>query len=309
MRELRWAALGVVVAVAAFCAVPAVSATFPAGCSASAKSVFKSCKEGVRADYWLAIGKCQNLANQGDRRRCTQDAIEAQVEAGEECGDQYEARLNVCRDLGEAPYEPRIRPTDFVSVIDNPFLPFVPGTTWIYEGETEDGMERVVVEATRDTREILGVPCTVVRDRVYLDGALVEDTLDYFAQDSQGNVWYFGELSYELEDGVIVNLEGSWEAGLDGAHPGIVMPANPAVGDLYRQEFLLGEAEDIGEIVSLDEAVTVPFGSFTGCRQTSDTLPISPDELEYKYYASGVGLLLEVNPEDGSRIELISMTR
>jgi hypothetical protein len=195
-----------------------------------------------------------------------------------------------------------------VPVIDNPFLPFIPGTTWTYEGETDEGTETIVVEATAETRVILGVTCTVVRDRVYLEGELIEDTQDWFAQDAHGNVWYFGELSYELEGGEIVSIEGSWEAGVDGARPGIVMPATPEVGQVYRQEFLLAEAEDMGEILGLNASVTVPYGPFSGCRQTRDFSPLSPGSLEHKFYAAGVGLVLEQHPRSGSRVELISLT-
>ena len=308
MRIVKYVALGMSFAVMTSWQPHAASGTTQASCSVSARSVLKSCKERVVADYWLSVGKCQNLSNQSARRKCTLNADGEQLDALEECGDQDEARLTVCGQLGESSYEPRIRPSDFVGTVDNPYLPYIAGTTSVYEGQTSDGTERVVVEVTHDTREILGVPCKVVRDRGYLNGELTEDTLDYYAQDSLGNVWYFGEISYEIEAGVIVSVEGSWEAGVNGAYPGIVMPANPMVGDHYRQEFQLGEAEDMGGTLSLDAAITVPFGSFSGCRQTADTTPISPGSLEHKFYAPGVGLVAEVDPATGSRTELISVS-
>lgn len=284
-----------------------LAAAIPAskGCSDSARSVARSCGNEVQAEYWLGIGKCQNVAGAAERAACAGEARDGSLEGREECRDQLDARLEVCDALGEAPYDPAIDPANFVDGIDHPFLPFVPGTVWTYEGETEDGLETIVVEVTSDTREILGVECTVVRDRVYLDGSLIEDTFDWYAQDVVGNVWYFGELSYELEDDVIVSLAGSWEAGVDGARPGIVMPAVPVVGELYRQEFLLGEAEDVAEVTSLAESVSVPYGDFDGCIQTRDWTPIEPDAFELKHYSSGIGMVLETNPENGERVELI----
>ena len=279
-----------------------------AGCTPSAKSAWRACRAGAASSAWLETGKCQQVASADEREDCTEEAGEALADEREECGEQHEARLEVCDVLGEAPYDPEIVPANFVPAIDNRFLPFVPGTTWTYEGETEDGTETIVLEATSETRVILGVTCTVVRDRAYLDGELIEDTRDWFAQDVLGNVWYFGERSYEIEDGEVVSIEGSWEAGVDGARPGIVMPAAPEVGQVFRQEFLLGEAEDMGEMLSLDAAVTVPYGSFTGCRQTRDFSPLSPGSVEHKFYAAGVGLVLERHPVSGSRVELISMT-
>jgi len=277
-------------------------------CSKSAKAVSKSCKDGVKADHWLAVANCLNMSDEDEIEECLEEAGEELEVAREECGDQHEARMEICEELGEDPYTPEIDPANFVEGIDNPWLPYLPGTTWVYEGETEDGLERIVVEVTGDTREIMGVECTVVRDRVYLDGELIEDTFDWYAQDLDGNVWYFGEITFELEDEEIVSLEGSWEGGRDGAWPGIVMMAVPDVGDYYRQEMLLGEAEDMGEVLALDASVSTEFGDYEGCVQTRDFTPIEPDALEYKYYAYGVGFVLEEKPEEEVRIELVEMT-
>ena len=134
-------------------------------------------------------------------------------------------------------YQPEIDPADFVDVINNPYFPITPGAKYIYEGETEDGLERIEVEILAETRDVMGVTTTVIRDTVYLDGELIEDTFDWYAQDKEGNVWYFGEDSKEYENGAVVNTKGSWEAGVDGAQPGLIMPANPQVGQTYRQEY------------------------------------------------------------------------
>lgn len=204
--------------------------------------------------------------------------------------------------------EPEIDPEDFSSTVDNPYFPLTPGTTYNYEGETEEGTETVEVYVTSDTKEVMGVTCVVVRDRDYLDGELVEETYDWYAQDSDGNVWYFGEDSSEYEEGEVVSTEGSWEAGVDGAQPGIIMKADPRVGDTYRQEYYEGEAEDMGAVVSLEESVSVEYGDFEDCLQTLDWNSLEEDSEEYKYYAEDVGLILETDEEGEDAIELISVT-
>lgn len=204
-------------------------------------------------------------------------------------------------------YDPPFDPQDFAGgPIDNPLLPLIPGTIRTYEKETEDGLETTVVEVLPDVKVILGVTCTVVRDTVSLDGELVEDTLDWFAQDDEGNVWYLGEDSKEYEGGVLVGTEGSWEAGVDGAEPGVVMFAQPRLFATYRQEFYEGEAEDMATVLALDEIVTVPAGTYGGCLQTEDFTPLEPGISEEKFYAPGVGLVLEVDDE-GVRSELVDV--
>jgi hypothetical protein len=276
-------------------------------CSHSALEALMGCRRAAASDYWIARANCTNLPA-GERLACQIDALLELREASEECWDVHEARLDVCDDLGGGIYDPQIDPDDFVAVIDNPFLPLLPGVTLTYEMEDDGETEVIVVSVLNETREILGVECTVVRDTVSVDGELVEDTHDWFAQDKWGNVWYFGEISVNYEDGEISDVEGSWEAGEDGAKPGIVMPAAPQVGEVYRQEYLIAEAEDVGAVVALNQSVSVPYGSFTGCLQTADYTPLEPDTLEHKFYAPGLGLVLEVDLEDGTRVELVSVT-
>jgi hypothetical protein len=199
-------------------------------------------------------------------------------------------------------------PGDFVAEIDNPYLGFEQGRTFRYEGDTEDGLETIVVEVTNDTKLILGVATTVVRDRAYLDGELVEDTFDWYAQDIDGNVWYFGEDSREIDHGVVVSTEGSWEAGVDGATPGVLMLAEPVVGTKYKQEFAEGVAEDMALVLSLSKTAEVPYGTFDGCLMTAEWTPLAPGAREFKYYAPGVGLVLELQPRGGRiRVELVSV--
>ncbi|NIM04591.1 MAG: hypothetical protein GTO55_01565, partial [Armatimonadetes bacterium] len=185
------------------------------------------------------------------------------------------------------PYEVDIDPADFVGAVTNPYFPLTPGTTHIYEGETEDGTEHVENYVTHDTKEIMGVTCIVLESREWIDGELVEFTLDWHAQDIHGNVWYFGEYTTEYEDGEPVSHEGSWEAGVDDALPGIIMLASPRKGARYRQEYYEDVAEDWGLVLSLDGSAEVPYGSYSGLLVTKDWTPLEPGQIEHKYYASG----------------------
>jgi len=204
----------------------------------------------------------------------------------------------------DEPYEPQFDPADFVEGIDNPYLPWTPGTTLIYEG----GDERVEVTVTDETREIMGIAATVVHDRVFVDGELMEDTYDWYAQDAAGNVWYLGEETEEYENGEVVSTEGSWEAGVDGAQPGIAMLAQPEVGETYRQEFYEGEAEDVAKVFARGESVTVPAGSYDEVLVTEDWTPLDPDIIEHKFYAVGVGVVREELVEGGDEVlELIEV--
>lgn len=219
-----------------------------------------------------------------------------------------------CREDPTGPaYEPTL-PTQWAATVTNPFFPLLPGTVWRYQGETDEGTETIVVEVLPQTRTVHGVAATVVRDRVYLEGELTEDTDDWFAQDAAGNVWYLGEDSKEVRNGTVVGTEGSWEWGKDGALPGIIMWADPAahVGEAYRQEYYRGEAEDWGKVVALTESVQVPHGNFTGCIKTEDWngLEGRSRSLEYKYYCRDLGTVLEMPAGDpGERVALIQLTR
>lgn len=212
-------------------------------------------------------------------------------------------------DRKAADYHPVIDPADFVEGIDNPFHPLIPGTRMIYEGNTDEGRERIEFIVLDETKMVMGVTCMIVRDTVWLNGELVEDTYDWFAQDRLGNVWYMGEDSWEYEKGVKTSPSGSWEAGVGGALPGIIMHARPVIGETYRQEYYQGEAEDMAEVVSLDETVTVPYGSFSGCLKTIEWNPLDPGTSENKYYAKGIGVVLEKAVGGGEVVELIEVIR
>lgn len=204
-------------------------------------------------------------------------------------------------------------PAGFTTTIDNPYWPMEPGTRWTYQERDADGTElKVVVVVTTKTKKVAsGITGRVVRDTVYAaDGSIVEDTLDYYAQDKAGNVWYLGEDTAEFEDGKISSKEGSFEAGVDGALAGIAMPANPQPGMGYRQEYLKGEAEDNGQVLSVDEIVEIALGLYKGALLTKDTITIEPEVAEYKLYAKGVGPVLVLGISGGSgREELVSMDK
>jgi hypothetical protein len=206
---------------------------------------------------------------------------------------------------GSEPIE--LEPADFVDRIDNPYWPMLPGSRWVYRETDADGNElQVEVAVTGRTKRILGIDATVVHDVVSENGELIEDTYDWYAQDADGNVWYLGEDTKEYENGKVVSTEGSWEAGVDGAQAGVVMPADPEVGMTYRQEHYAGEAEDRGEILSLDEHAEVPYGSFDEVLMTKDTTPLEPDVVEHKLYAKGVGPVLTIAVSGGGgREELV----
>lgn len=209
---------------------------------------------------------------------------------------------------GHPSYNPEIKSGDFVSRVDNPFFPLDPGTVYRYVTNSKDGQEVNDVVVSHQTKTILGVTATVVLDSVYTNGDLTEATADWYAQDKTGNVWYFGEDSKELDHGQVISTEGSWEAGVAGAEPGIIMEANPQVGDVYRQEFLPGVAEDMAKVTGIDVPVTVPYGSFSTL-ETLEWTKLTPNDRARKYYARGVGPVLEVAPKGGQvRTELVSVT-
>jgi hypothetical protein len=283
-----------------------------AACSATSRDALTACRNDVRDDFWTTIGNCNNLAGDDAREACVADAKAARKEARGDCGDRFDAREEVCDALGQAPYDPQVDPAMFVdpsnigaSVNANPYFPLVPGTKWVWK-TTADGevTETVIDTIDGTTKEILGVTTIVVHDEVREgdseDGPLLENTDDYYAQDLDGKVWYFGESSQELEDGEIVSIDGSWEAGRDFGKQGIQMKNNPQVDDVYRQEFALREAEDLARVVSTDASETAgEMGEFS-----------CDNAFEDKFYAPGVGVIVESNgfADPPERVELVEKT-
>ena len=197
----------------------------------------------------------------------------------------------------------------FVEGFTNLYVAFDVGKVFHYAGETEDGEEEVIVWVKDETYEVMGVTTTVVYSEEYLDGELMEYTEDWFAEDQDGNVWYFGEysLSWDDEEEEWTD-DGSWEAGVDGAEPGILMYAHPKMGMKYQQEYYEGEAEDMAMVINLDKTVQVGDVVYEGCLETMDWTPLEPGEREHKFYHPGTGLVMELQPKEGRiTIELVDV--
>ena len=275
-------------------------------CLQTARDALVSCKSAARSDYEVAIGRCINITDPAGRRSCQQQAAADLADALDTCQGGFEVRQASCQKLGPGRYDPVIDPKNFTTTIDNPYFPFTPGTTFTYL--SRNGRIRDVFAVTHDTRVINRVTCVQVHDSVYTNDELTEDTLDFFAQDREGNVWYFGENTAEFENGLLATIEGSFLSGVNHDKAGIIMKAHPAPGDFYRQEFSLGNAEDFAENLNLNSRVVVPYGRFNNCLKSQETTPLEPDALEDKYYAPGVGNVLTVDRVTGERDELISIT-
>ena len=205
----------------------------------------------------------------------------------------------------------QVDPAQFTTEIDNPYWPMAPGSRWLYRETDKGEVQRVEVVVTDQTKTIMGIQARVIHDQVTAgDGALVEDTLDWYAQDAKGNVWYLGEDTKEYENGKVSSTEGSWQAGVDGAQPGILLPADPHPGLAYRQEYYEGQAEDGATVLSLRMRAKVPFGTFDHVLVTEDSTPLQPEIVEHKFYARGVGPVLSINVKGGaSREELLRFER
>ena len=204
-----------------------------------------------------------------------------------------------------------VDPADFTTKIDNPYWPMKPGSRWIFrETDAEGSVSRVVVTVLDKTKTIMGIEARVVHDQVTERGKVTEDTFDWYAQDKEGNLWYLGEDTTEYENGKPKTKEGSWEAGVHGALPGIILPAHPRVGLTYREEYYKGHAEDGAQILFLDALAKVPYGRFEHALQTRNFSGIEPDVIEEKIYARGAGVVLEITVSGGSdRTELVSFRR
>lgn len=278
-------------------------------CSRTAQVAKTACANDVIDNYWIAVGRCLNSADSAKRDSCIADARAARTESTQLCSQQFEARDNLCDALGEAAYDPPFDPRDFVdplqigkSVNPNPFFPLVAGSQWVYRSPSET----VTIDVLGKVERIEGVPCIVVHDVVKHNGRTAEDTIDWFAQNVDGSVWYCGEQTGELEGGRVVDVTGSWRAGVEEARPGIIMQAVPRVGNTYRQEFALGDAEDAARILSITGSATVPAASCSKtCLVTREFTPLEPELREDKYYAPNIGLVLSVDRATGERLELI----
>ena len=291
------------------------------GCAASAHTQRLACEYDLQDDFFTVAARCLDTANQDPA--CFSDA-ETEFDDGiEECNDILAARLDLCESLDDATHDPQFGPDFAANFVDpleigntiapNAWFALVPGNLWVYEG---DG-ETIEVEVMGDTKLIDGVTCIVVIDTATEDGVVVEITNDWYAQDVGGNVWYCGEISENFEEfegddtaePELVDIDGSWKAGRDGAEAGILLPFNPQPGDVFRQEFAQTDAEDVIEILAVDATEAAPGGACAdNCLMTRDFTPLEPESEENKFYVPGIGLIVEVDPATGDRVELASFT-
>lgn len=291
------------------------------GCAASTQTQRLACEFDLRDDFFTATAQCLDSAVQDET--CFSDAADEFDEGIEECDDILEARLDLCESLDDATHDPEFGEDFAVNFVDpleiglsiapNPWFALVTNNRWVYEG---DG-ETIEVVVTGDTKLIDGVTCVVVIDTATEDEVVVEVTNDWYAQDLDGNVWYCGEISENFEefDGdetdepELVDIDGSWKAGRDGAEAGILLPFDPQPGDIFRQEFAQTDAEDAIEIMAIDATEAAPGGACNGnCLLTRDFTPLEPGVAENKYYVPGIGLIVEIDLETGDRVELIEFT-
>lgn len=286
-------------------------------CEKTAKKMFRSCRNEIKEEYFATTAKCINFGDPIERAECFELAVEALHEDKEGCSDQREARNQVCELLAEDRYDPEafLHNDNFVEEPDgtNPYFSLAPGHTYVARAG-EDFEETIVVTVTNELRDVLGVNCRLVVDIVLVeddegDLEAVEVTDDYYALAVNGDVHYCGEVARNFEDGILVDLDGSFEAGRDYAKSGVLIKAQPFAGDAHRQEYLLGEAEDVIQYVA-GEASKTSVGDGEGgenpafpcndnCIKTEEFIPPEPGSGEFKYFKAGVGFVLGVALEDG----------
>jgi len=293
-------------------------------CSRVADDALTACGFSARSDFWIAKGNCVNVVDAAERKTCNDDAQSGLKDAQSTCDEQRTARQRACGIVGQDRYDPEFDPAQFVDpdkighgVAPNPYFPLVRGTEYTYRQKLPNGKPgQITTDTVSDkTKFIAGVHCRVVEDRVSENGVVIEATDDWYAQDLAGNVWYCGEIApvYEVfkgdhpQDPELVSIEGSFKAGRDSAKQGILALASPQVGDGYYEEFALGVAEDVAHVISTTGSASVPAAICNKtCLVTRNTSSLDLD-LETKYYAPGIGLILEADP-DGTRNELIKIT-
>jgi len=320
MRNFTFLLTALMIAMVSLSQTASASGRNGNACSKTSQLMRAACSAESIDDYFVQKAKCYNESELGDKYDCIGDAWEEFREVRSSCRDQFQARENVCDVLGQAPYDPRFEPEDFETSLDslttpNPLFPLQVGNIWTYGGD-----EDIMVEVLDETKLIDDVTCFVVRDVVSIDGLLVEDTDDWFAvARNDGSIWYCGEevKDYEYFEGdspslpELTAIDGSFKVERDGDRAGVLFPGFPQVGDVFRQEFSLGNAEDIVEILSttysygqdpeLDELVPqvlVEALCNEDCVVVAESTPIEPGVFERKYYAQGIGFFLGTNPDD-----------
>lgn len=299
-------------------------------CFKTTRRMLKACRADILDDLNVSFARC---INSDDARDCRREARDEYREARADCRYQADGRDALCERLeDQGPYVTDIDPANFGGCSGgNQYYPLVPGSVATFVNDADDEeLETIIVRVTDETREIQGVPTIVVRDTVFeglpdVDGQptgdRIEDTDDYYALDNDCNVWYFGEVSQSFEDGYLDNLDGSFIAGVDGAQAGKIMLASPMVGDVYRQEFALGDAEDGAEVLSLAGIIYDEEGELFEaedeafncreltdmCLKTEDFIANDPDGTEFKYYVPGIGFVAEQLPSGEIVLRLIKI--
>jgi len=202
-----------------------------------------------------------------------------------------------------------VEPANFVRHITNPWLPWKPGSLWVYRGVKDGVVQKDTVRVLDGTKTILGVHCTVVSDVATHNGSVLEKTTDWYAQDRAGNVWYFGEATAELDaGGRVTTTSGSWLAGRDGGQEGLYMPAHPKPGQSGRQEYLRGEAEDHFRVLDVHAEAAVPAVKTHAALLTEEWSPLEPGVLERKLFVRGIGIVHEQTVSGGTdRNSLVSV--
>jgi hypothetical protein len=320
----RWTAGFVVVT----CAALIGSSGGQAGgfCTQTADILLDACRASVSDDAAVGKAVCINIASENNRNSCLDDLADSRFEADQLCDDQHDTRLTACGVLGEARYDPDFRPARFDNPLrpskPNPYFPLGVGKHWEYRSATQVD----IVDIVNERKKIAGVDCIVIRDQVFEDGFIHEATDDWYAPAKDGSVWYFGEETKDFETfrgdhpvrPELVSIDGSFKAGRDGDKPGIIALASPQVGAVYLEEFSLGNAEDVTEILSttysygrdpsLDENVPRELARrfcAGNCIVTKNYSLLEPGLFARKYYARGVGTILEVE-NTGEVVQLVS---
>jgi cell division septation protein DedD len=274
-------------------------------CVATADQSLTACNSEADTAKELALAICENST---ERDQCITDANTTQASDKVECQAEDVAQNAACEKLGPAAYDPQIDPANYSATVTNPYFPLAAGSTWNYQGQNAEGAVTLEKTVNDETKDVMGVTCTEVRELTKEGEDVVRDTLKWYAQDAEGAVWLFGVNTKELDGDEVTSLDGSWMAGEDDAKPGIIMKAAPAVNDVYRTSYAIRESEDVGEVLSISEAVTVPAGSFTNAVKTNDTTALDPSVVKNSLYASGAGLVSETTVGSEDKLELQTMT-
>jgi hypothetical protein len=283
-----------------------LAASDPEACSWIADALKMRATENAKAEFWKEVALAMNDP-EADLMDAATDAWERMQDRQAAASDVRAARARVCSDVGNGPYHPELEPSQFSSAVTNPWMPMPEGRVLVYDKRTVHGLERIEVRCTRGTVEIAGIACTTLHSARTVDGVLVEESLEYFAQHANGDVWFLGESAREYEDGFLVSIDGSWRAGSDGAQPGVVMTGNPVVGEVCRAAYVMDEDEDLIKVVSLNETVMTAHGTYHNCVVIDEWSPLEPGELDRKSFAPGIGLVLEVDLVTGERRELTAI--